>query len=196
MSNSNIKRSTTFNGPVSVDKVEVNPYKKDFMTAQLRQSATVTTTYPGGNPNAGLNDSIFEIDAFGDVDGAAYDSNQERVAWIDVPAGSTQEQVEAQLAKFSNARIVTMLSNEPIVTDAQKAVIESGQLTVDQIAHRQLVRFPEGHPEGGQPALDGSGKLQYKLNVFSADGSKSDTDNRSETATEYVPQGMEKAATV
>lgn len=139
-------------GPISIDKVEVNPYKDNRFQAQVRQ--TVTKHYPGGRPNDSLSDALFNAEEF-NFEPTSYD--EIRVAWIDVPLNSTLEQVQAKLREFPNAKIKKFLSLHPILTDEQKAAMESGltDKTVEDFAEKQMIINPDlnapafykGHPQ-------------------------------------------------
>ena len=170
-------------GQITVDSVSENMYKPQVDQAQLRQ--IVTKTYPSAQISNNMQDSLFGASSFNLEDGASYD--QTRVTWISVPKGTTAEQVTAQLKANPNARIYRVLSNEPILTDAQESAIASGLTTLDVIAARQLV--VDGN--SGDTILH-NGKEQYAANFFSLTA-KEDIDMRS-TVTSSVEAPFELEA--
>lgn len=106
-------------GKITVDSVapSLNAKKHE---AQVRQ--TVTSLYPGAKGSNSLSDALFADKAFGV--GEAYDEN--RVAWIPVPIGTTIKQVELLLAKHPNARLVKTMSLNPILSEEQEQAMQNG----------------------------------------------------------------------
>ena len=158
-------------GPVTVDKVEANQYKTDRHQAQLRQ--VVKSIYPGGRASNSHSDSLFAAEDF-NFESSEYESN--RVTWIDVPMGTTVEQVQAKLAENPNCKIQRFLSLNPILTEEQKNAIQTGltDLTVDDFAERQVVI----NPDTNAPALY-KGRKQYSAKFF-VTTAKADVDTRAE----------------
>ncbi len=170
-SNSGIVR--TFSA-ITVDSVEQSPYEKGgkvVYQAQIRQ--TVTTTYPGARIGNSMTASIFDTDAFG-FEGQTYTS--QRVTWLTVPEGTTVEQVEAQLAKFPNARIWSKYSNkvEDVMTEEQHYAVKSGQQDLAFFMDKLVIRDRNGND---LPGSDEEGKTQYRSNGFALEA-KEDEDLR------------------
>lgn len=153
---------------ITVDKVEDHKYKKDLMQAQLRQ--VVSVTYPSTRVGNSLSDNLFDVEDFNLTAGKTYESN--RIAWVNVPKGSTMESVVAQLAKLPNARLQRILASEPILSEEQKQGIKAGLTTVEVIGESQMVRDEENNP------ILHAGLPQYKVNVFCTTG-ENDIDYRS-----------------
>lgn len=162
---------------ITVD--EVKPHiSGNEKKAQAQIRMTVSTTYPEAGVGNSLNDSIFGTEEFGFDEGQTYD--EKRVAWIDVPSSHTKESVEAQLAKFPEARIYRVLSLEPILTEQQKRAMETGLsrnqknevITMQHYKDAQQVI----NPETGEAILY-NGLPQYRIVAFSAKA-KADVDMR------------------
>lgn len=191
---SEIKKDVVF-GTIGVDSVLLNELNKKYFSAQLRQVVSTTAHYPAARPNSGLNDGLFAVEDF-DIKSEPMESTQQRLVWIDVPVGTTEDQVKGILAANPNAKIVRIVSNTPIISASQQSVIDdvTSTLTKDQVAMRQLIQYPAGSTDAkgasnaGEIAKDSNGKLQYAINVFSMDGSKSDSDTRdADPENSYVP---------
>lgn len=183
---SDLKKDVTF-GKLTVDSVGPNEMNSKYFSAQLRQVVDTITHYPGGAPNSGLNDGLFDVSAF-ELKPTSLPSTQNRIAWIDVPVGTTQEQVEGLLAKKAGAKIVRITSSTPILSDNHKSMIAQGTLTLEKVAARQLLRVPDtAETNPGGVALDRNGKFQYAVNVFTTDASRQDEDRRTaDKADTYV----------
>lgn len=162
---------------ISVDKVYESEYQKEgTLTAQIRQTVTTKSYYPSKSVTNDHQDNIFSSAEF-NFEESEYENVENRVAWIDVPVGSTKESVQAKLESFPEATLYKVLSNKPIITDSQNYAIGQGLTNIDVFANRQAVRFPEGHESEGELALDPSGKVQYRA-VFFMSTSKEDQDKR------------------
>lgn len=161
---SNIQK--TFSA-ISVDEVKPHAYKDQVDSAQLRQ--VVTTTYPSMSVGNSLSDSLFEIDEFGLPAGQSYEAI--RVTWLDVPKGTTKEQVESLLQNLPNARIYATYSNnlEDVMTAQQKAAVEQGLQTIEFFEDKLRIRDSKGNELPGVP--------QYRQYGFSKTA-KADIDLR------------------
>lgn len=164
-----IKKQVT-PGALEVSRV----YKSDFqkegtLTAEIKQKIVTITSYPGKSVENSIQENIFDANEFGFED-KNYENVETRVAWIDVPTNSTIESVSAKLATFPDATLFRILSNRPIIADTEQYAIDSAdmQVTLDDFANRQVVRYPAGSPDEGELALDANGKVQYRRVAFSA----------------------------
>ena len=183
-------RKEIFKGGLAVSRVYKSDYQKEGTeTAELRQTVTTKSYYPSKSVSNDMQDNVFGTKDFG-FEEQEYENTENRVAWIDVPVGISQEDVQAKLAGFENANLYRVLSNHPILTDNQVYAIKEGLTTKDVFAERQIVRFPEGSTDtagnsnAGQIALDLNGKPQYRSIFFSSTG-KEDDDRRTEVADDY-----------
>lgn len=178
-------RKVVSKSPIIVDKVYKSDYQKEgTLTAQLRQTVTTLSYYPSKAVSNNLQDNIFAAEQFGFGE-QEFKNEENRVAWIDVPMGSTVESVTAQLSKFPEAELYRVMSNRPIITDHQKYAIDNNITTLDVFANSQAVRFPVGHPQEGELALDqNSGKVQYRAVFFKA-SKINDIDKRTSDPTDY-----------
>lgn len=169
-------------GQITVDTIREHLSNGKKERAQLRM--VITSTYPEAQVGNQLNDSVFSFDDFGFGNGNSYE--EKRVAWIDVPKGTTKEQVEAQLKKFPNARLFRILSLEPVITDEQKRAMRNGisfytdeqgnRLPVTEEYYASVQRVVNG--ETGE-VIDYNGLPQYRVIGFSVAGKK-DIDLRPE----------------
>ena len=136
---------------------------------------TTKSFYPSKSVRNNFQDNPFSNSEFGFSE-QEYSSDERRVVWIDVPTGSTEQTVAAKLATLPEATIYKILANHPILSDNQNYAIKAGLTTIDIIADKQAVRYPEGHPQAGALILN-NGKPQYKATFFKATA-KADEDMR------------------
>lgn len=169
---------------LSVSRVYESDYQKEGThTAELRQTVTTKSYYPGKSVSNNMQDNIFGQSDFG-FEEQEYTNNEKRVAWIDVPQGMTSEAVAEKLVQFPEATLYRVLSNNPILTDNQVYAINAGLTTKDNFAESQVVRYPEGSENAGKLALDSNGKPQYRA-IFFSNIAKEDMDLRTENADEF-----------
>ena len=191
-SNLEVKKTVTFE-PIVVDSVYQAKYQKEgTLTAQLKQTVVTIANYPTKSVVSNLQNNIFGNNDFGFKD-KDYESRETRVAWINVPAGSTVETVAAQLKKFPKARLYRVLSNTPIISDIQEYAIRQKLTSVDIIADGQVVRYPKGSEDEGKLILS-NGKPQYRAVYFHTDGLEDrdsrDADPANTFATEAIKAEM------
>lgn len=184
---------------ITVDSVDAS-LKAGLMQAQLRQ--TVTRSLPSARVSNSLKDTIYSDAELGIK---ATDFDEVRVAWIEVPVGSTTATVQAQLDKFPNAKLRRFLASNIITSDDQESVAKTGlsgaalesfntkygiaagsewsaehlKFFLNAIAERQVVRYGEGNTDGksADAIVPYSGKAQYRRIEFSKDGEE-DVDMR------------------
>jgi len=95
----NSTRSSISKSKVSVDRVFTSEYQKeDSLTAQVRQTITRKSWYASKQPNDSLTHNLFEAEDFGYSE-QEFESEENRVAFILVPVGQTQESVQAMIDK-------------------------------------------------------------------------------------------------
>lgn len=181
MENSNSVKKVVTTSPISVDKVYTSEWQKEnTKTAQLRQEVTIVSSYPSQQVSNSHQDNPFSVEEFG-FGTQEYENKEKRVAWIDVPP---QASVSDVLGKIPNdATLYRVMSNRPIITDSQAYAIDNPEieLSLDDIANRQAVRYGEGHEKAGQLIPDANGKPQYRA-IFYSNSPKEDVDLRTEAA--------------
>lgn len=156
-----MKTVNTTVSPIVVSRVYVSDYQKEgTMTAELKQTIVTNSTYDDRKDD-GLSDSLFE-----GIQSQTHKTTETRVYWGNVPAGSTVETVEEQLRKYPQACLYKILASTPIVSDSEQWGIDKQFTTLESIAERQLVRYPQGHPNAGEPIL-WHDKEQYRRICFS-----------------------------
>lgn len=155
-------------GKIVVDNVGPSLNEKKYQ-AQLRQ--VVTSVYPGVRPGTSLSDPLFPAEAFG---AETQEFTEDRVTWVPVPIGTTKEQVEKQLEGLPNARLIRILSLNPILTEEQKNAMAAGlsksqetgaPLTVDDYREKQAVRYGKEHELAGHK-IPYKGYEQYRVIAF------------------------------
>ena len=175
---------------IIVEEVKVSNFQKEgTKTAVLKQTIETISKYPSKSVSSDKQDNIFNMSDFG-FEEQEFTSTRTNVAFMDVPENSTIQSVEAQLAKFPEACIYRILSNEPILTSNQQYSIDAGLKTLDDYANSQVVRYGEGSPKAGDLLLDAMGKVQYRSVFFSAKG-KADVDDRTEDNKMYLSKELE-----
>lgn len=181
-SNLEVKKTVNFE-PIVVDSVYAAKYQKEgTLTAQLKQTVVTIASYPTKSVVSSLQNNIFGAKDFG-FESTDYKSTETRVAWINVPAGSTIETVREQLKKFPKAKLYRVLSNKPIISDVQEYAISQKLTSVDIIADGQVVRYPKGSENEGRLILS-NGKPQYRAVYFHTEGLE-DMDNRNDVPEDF-----------
>jgi hypothetical protein len=171
MENSNqerIRKTISF-GKISVSRVYENNYKPEFHTAELKQTVTTKSYYPSKSVNSDKQDNLFGTSEFG-LEEQEYETTETRVAWMNVPIGTTVEQVEARLKQAPEAVLMKSLSYTPILSSDQIYAIQQGLRTKDDFAKSQAVRLPENEATiadgtAGKLALH-EGNVQYRQVFF------------------------------
>jgi len=83
---------------------------------------------------------------------------------MNVPAGTTMQDVELKLQSSSNAKLVKILSNRPILSSNQEYAINKGLTSEEAIANSQVVKDIHGN------LVRRDGDLCFKKIVFSLNG--------------------------
>jgi hypothetical protein len=147
-------------------------------TAHLRQ--ITYRHYPSGKVGNSLQDALFDQEAFNFQDNKA---ESIRMAFVDVPVGTTREQVMAMINNHPDACIYQILSDKPILTDSQEQAIAAGLVSLEDIMYGrpdengnrtggQVVRYGKSQnvPAGKGP-LDfvpsPAGNIQFRQTFFS-----------------------------
>lgn len=161
---------------VELIKPHIRSPKKD--RAQVRMQ--VITTYPEAKAGNSLNDSIFDSKDFGFGDGQTFTEN--RVGWVDVPKGTSIEEVRTMLAKYPDARIYRVMSLDPILTDEQRnamanGISEDAEGNTINMAYYEKAQMVRPNSESDEVILY-KNLPQYRVTAFSVNGKK-DVDLRS-----------------
>jgi hypothetical protein len=159
-------------GKLTIDSVQASRYQKaGTLTCQLRQVVTTSTTYPSTQISDGVSDNLFGASEFTDVgEGQTYENSETRIAWLNVPAGTTIQAVQSKLdalyAAGKEPCIMKVISNEPILTDNQRNAISKGLKTMDDFANSQVIRYGSNHSNANALILDDNGNPMYKRTFF------------------------------
>lgn len=193
-SNTNIKKEISLS-PLVVSKV----YKSDFqkeqtLTAELRQTVSTVSHYPTKTVTNSLQSNMFAIEDFG-FEAKTFPNVEERVAFVNVPLGSTVEAVQGKLAEAPGAVLYRILSNRPIVTDTEEHAINNPEfpdMTLDTKANSQAVREPKAEDGSNGKLILMNGKIQYRRIAFSLEA-KEDIDLRTTPLNEFYASPELKA---
>lgn len=179
MNNSQITQSF---GKLTIDSVTPNAFKKNVDQAQLRQS--VMTIYPSARVTNSLSSGLYDSTEFSLPAGQSYSST--RVTWIPVPKGTSLAEVQATLAKFPQARIARIISNnlEDVLTEEQKSAVTSGLTTMSVLEDKHIIKDASGAVVSPR---------QYRQNFFSKTG-QPDVDKRTSGA--QSPANAERFVTM
>lgn len=176
-------------GKIKVDEVKSHTYKESIDSAQIRQE--VITRYPSMSVGNSLSESLFGIDEYGLEPGQEYKAT--RVTWLDVPKGTTAEQVEALLAANPNACIYGVYSNkvEDVMTDQQKAAVAQEIQTLEFFEDKLRIRDNNGNELEGpaqyrQYGFSKTQKADIDLRTFKGTGAKSTTAVVGENAQQII----------
>lgn len=186
--NSNGIRKEVSKSQLTVSNVGPHKFKPEVDSAELRQIATTTAYYPKKKVSNSLQDNLFGLAEFGEgFTEEPFVNESTYVAWIDVPKGTDAASVQAKITALgANAVLYRTMSNRPILSDSDQAVIDNPKIerSLEDYANSQVVRYPEGHKNAGEIALDTNGKVQYRRVEFSATG-KEDQDLRTPEPKDY-----------
>lgn len=139
--------------------------KSNTRTAVLKQKVTIISVYQGAKHSNNMQDNVFSSSEFGD-DEKNYTSVQNRVAFLEVPASVTLEQVREKLSKFPEACLYRVYSYRPILHDGHQSALDNGLTTLDKIAMSQVLRYGAEHANAGEIILH-NGHVQYGKTFFS-----------------------------
>ena len=157
-----MQKSVNFNNIV-VSRVYNSQYQKaGTVTAELKQTVETTTKYPSSG--IGTDDNLFNIGDFSELESPEYKNTETRVYWMNVPAGTTVQDVQMKLKQAPNSKLVKILSNRPIVSSNQEYAISQGLMSMEQIAQSQAVKDPNGN------LVMRNGENCFKKIVFSLNG--------------------------
>lgn len=120
--------------------------KKDSKTALLRQRIVTKTTH----------------------EKQQFESTENRVAFITVPANTTVKEMKQQLISHQDCCIYRIISNHPILSPTQSKAINDGLKTIHDYALRQVVRWGKGHKLEGLP-ITLNDKVLFRVATFSWD---------------------------
>lgn len=139
-----------------------NGIETDKFRVQLRQ--VVKTTYPKARGNA-----LFQSAEFG----PGQDFDEKRVTWLNVPEGTTVEQIVERLNTLENPTLVRTLGLKPILSESQLTAMQKG------INTKTWEQYAENYVRNGNEglAVKFQGRLQYRAIYFS-DTFVTDNDNR------------------
>lgn len=186
MNRENAIRKEVEKSPISISRIFKGDFQKPgTLTAELKQTVTTKSHYPAQVVVDNLQDNIFDTSDFG-FEEKSYDNVENRVAWIDVPEGTTMEQAKAKLESFEGACLYKILSNKPIISDRQQHAIDSPDIdaNLDTFANSQAARYGSDHEEAGKLVTDRNGKIQYRGVYFSA-SEKEDQDLRTADVADF-----------
>jgi hypothetical protein len=186
-------RKTVNRQALEVSRVYAAKFQKSgTVTAEIKQTIKTQSFYKGMSVKNDMQDNIFALNDFSGAEEKMFESVETRVAWLNVPAGTTPEQVVAKLAQLPDARLYKTMSNKPILSSDQRAGISAGLTTLDAIANSQIVRFPVGSDRAGQICLDTNGKPQYRA-VYFKTSAQEDVDERNSDPEDFYMSAEIKA---
>lgn len=177
--NSDVVHTRTY-GPVTVDKVFQDQFNPEITRAQLRQVVTTVSKYPSRRISNSLNQNPFQVTEFENIKPTEYPPSVEnRIAWMQVPENSTKESVEERLSQFPNMRLYRILHSRPILTPEDIYACESERYNTskDDIANKQVGRYPANADNAGQVIKDANGKIFFRRICISLSGNP-DIDER------------------
>lgn len=183
-------RKETTKGNLEVSRVYESEYQKEgTITAEIKQTVTTKSYYPSKSVANSHQDNVFGMADF-KFEEQEYTNKETRVAWLDVPQNSSQESVMERLSQFPDACLYRVLGNKPVITDNQKYAIENGITSMEVIAESQIVRFPKGHPQEGEIALDPNGKPQYRSIFFKSTACEDQDHRNAEPQDFYITDAL------
>lgn len=193
---SNAKRIETEKGAIEVSRVYTSDFQKEgSLTAELKQTVVTKSYYPSKSVDSNLQDNIFGAEDFG-YEEQEFVSERTNVAWINVPMGTTPEQIKAKLDAIPTATIYRIVSNHPILSDNQVYGINQGLTTKDNFAEKQVIRHGADDKDGkwfkDDLVIDELGRPMYKACFFSKDA-KEDVNRCTENPLDFYATESIKA---
>lgn len=180
---SNAIREDRHESAVTCELIKATEFQKEgSVTAQLRQKHTTVSWYPSKQATNSKSDSLFSNDEYGYGE-QSFESVENRVAFMNVPVGTTMEIINSRLDATPKARIYRELSNHPILTTSQAYAISEGLKTKNEFANSQVARYGENHPKAGE-LVTKDGKPMYRVTFFSTEA-KADVDSRTSDPNDY-----------
>lgn len=181
---------------IVLSRVYKGDYQKEgdgVKTSELKQKVITTSWYPTKSISSDKQGTIFQMSDFG-FDEKPFVNTETRVAWIDTPENMSFEEVQDRLKEFPDAVLYRVMSSHPILTEQQKYAVEDDQynVTYDDYANRQAVRYPEGHPLAGKLALV-NGKVQFRAIFFSEVAHEDEDTRTSDPADTYLTDELKAA---
>lgn len=181
---------------ITISRVYVSDFQKEGSeTAELKQTITTVTSYPSKTVDSNLQDNVFGAEEFG-YETQDFTSERTNVAWINVPTGTTPEQVAERLKAKTKAVLYRIISNKPILSDNQKYAVNNNIATMDQFADKQVVRYGSDAEDGAWAkndlVLDKLGRPIYKAVFLSLDG-KEDIDLSTSNPSDFYASDLIKA---
>lgn len=130
-------------GPIRVTDIREHSFRNDCDQAELRQ--TVITHYPSARFHSSNIDPLFTLSEFSAQETTDYES--ERVIWINVPKGVTQQDLEDRLEKYPEATIYRILSHdvEQVLSKEQLFAMKSDAFpnaTINSFKKSHCIMFP------------------------------------------------------
>lgn len=168
--------------------------KKKTLSVELRQKLITLSYYPTTKTRNEMSGGLFSTEDFG-FNAEPFKSEENRVAWVNVPENATMEQVTAMLeiAKKNGAEIYRVLSFHPIISADQQYAIDNGLRTIDDFANQQVMRYPQNDStiaDGTANTLivdKTTGNAQYRKTFF-WDKARKDEDKRDVTNVYVSPE--------
>lgn len=177
-----IKKVVT-KGQIEVSRVFKGKFQKEGTeTAELKQTIDTQSFYPSKTVTSNFQDNPFANEDF-NFGEAEWKNSETRVAWINVPEGTTVETVVAKLKSHPKAGLYKVMSNSPIISDIQEYAINQNLTSADIIGDSQVVRYPKGDKNEGKLILS-NGKPQYRAVFFNTQG-LGDQDSRTAVPSEF-----------
>lgn len=183
--------------PIVVTEVTTSQFQKPgTKTAILRQTVHKESIYPSVHISNNKSDMLYAEEAF-DLPTKKFEDTRTRVAFINVPANVTVEDVQAHLKSCPEAVLYREISNRPILTDMQEQALQMAyeregkvgkQNLMDSYADKQVLRYPADYEEedkAGKLILDKNNKPQYQATFFSKT-KKEDVDKRTEAKDDFM----------
>lgn len=189
-------RKVVTKGQIEVSRVFKGNFQKEgTQTAELKQTIETVSHYPSKTVTSNFQDNPFSNEDF-NFGESKWENKETRVAWINVPEGTTVDQTIAKLKGHAKAGLYKVLSNSPIISDIQEYAIGQNMTSADIIGDAQVVRYPKGDVKEGQLIL-ANGKPQYRAVFFNTQGLE-DQDLRTDApadfyATEKVKMELENS---
>jgi hypothetical protein len=135
-------------GAVYCTEVQNGTYHPETDRAQLRQEVEVTSLFSKRTAQNDLNVALFSNKELG-IEETPQTYISERVAFVDVPKGSTVHDINEYLKqeKLKNLTLYIIRSNHPILTNIEKAVLAAGKTnnTVETLSEKQIARYSKKH---------------------------------------------------
>ena len=187
-----MKKITIEREPLVAEKI-VNGKYNNSNNYLCVVSQNIKEVYHYSNSSSVLSSSLYskkELDK--PVQGTKRVYNKKYTVFVEIPHGTTLEDVKDRLSSHPKGTIFRILSNHPILNNVQKELLLKGQLDYDELGLKQILRYTTEGKNKGKLILDRYGKPQYFESYLSLEGRENIDIRTSDPNDYYIPNSIKE----